>query len=193
MASVRMPARPIGGFLEADETYVGGRGDPTSPGRSLENPGQELGRRRRREGCRTSQQSRQICAHSGRSRPAFPIDCDQSFRLIATTRSGRLRPGCGRGDGHRWVILESAWPCSFRKERDARTEIAHAKDTRRAAAERQRHVKIARLQRASVSASRLQVVSCAGRGLRHWLAAAGRVDRRGAGGAALPAVTCRAW
>ena len=25
------PARPIGGYLEADETFVGGRGDPTSP------------------------------------------------------------------------------------------------------------------------------------------------------------------
>ncbi len=36
------PARPIGGFLEADETYVGGRGDPTSPGRSLENPDKSL-------------------------------------------------------------------------------------------------------------------------------------------------------
>jgi len=35
-------ARPIGGFLEADETYVGGRGDPTSPGRSLENPDKSL-------------------------------------------------------------------------------------------------------------------------------------------------------
>jgi transposase-like protein len=36
------PTRPIGGFLEADETYIGGRGDPTSPGRSLENPDKSL-------------------------------------------------------------------------------------------------------------------------------------------------------
>jgi ISXO2 transposase-like protein/transposase-like zinc ribbon protein len=36
------PARPIGGFLEADETYVRGRGDPTSSGRSLENPDKGL-------------------------------------------------------------------------------------------------------------------------------------------------------
>ena len=36
------PAQPIGGYLEADETFVGGRGDPTSPGRSLENPGKSL-------------------------------------------------------------------------------------------------------------------------------------------------------
>jgi transposase-like protein len=34
--------RPIGGFLEADETFIGGRGDPTSPGRSLENPDKSL-------------------------------------------------------------------------------------------------------------------------------------------------------
>ncbi len=36
------PARPIGGYLEADETFVGGRGDPTSPGRSLANPDKSL-------------------------------------------------------------------------------------------------------------------------------------------------------
>lgn len=36
------PARPIGGYLEADETFVGGRGDPASPGRSLENPDKSL-------------------------------------------------------------------------------------------------------------------------------------------------------
>ena len=36
------PARPIGGYLEADETFVGGRGDPTSPGRSLNNPDKSL-------------------------------------------------------------------------------------------------------------------------------------------------------
>jgi hypothetical protein len=28
------PARPLCGFLEADETFIGGRGDPTSRGRS---------------------------------------------------------------------------------------------------------------------------------------------------------------
>jgi hypothetical protein len=28
------PSRPLHGFLEADETFIGGRGDPTSPGRS---------------------------------------------------------------------------------------------------------------------------------------------------------------
>src|SRR5262249_34142126 len=26
------PSRPLHGFLEADETFIGGRGDPTSPG-----------------------------------------------------------------------------------------------------------------------------------------------------------------
>jgi len=36
------PARPLGGYLEADETFVGGRGDPTSPGRSLANPDKSL-------------------------------------------------------------------------------------------------------------------------------------------------------
>lgn len=36
------PARPIGGYLEADETFVGGHGDPTSPGRSLKNPDKSL-------------------------------------------------------------------------------------------------------------------------------------------------------
>lgn len=36
------PARPIGGYLEADETFVGGRGDRTSPGRSLQNPNKSL-------------------------------------------------------------------------------------------------------------------------------------------------------
>jgi transposase-like protein len=34
--------RPIGGFLEADETFIGGRGDPTSLGRSTENPDKSL-------------------------------------------------------------------------------------------------------------------------------------------------------
>ena len=32
------PSRPVHGFLEADETFIGGRGDPTSPGRSTANP-----------------------------------------------------------------------------------------------------------------------------------------------------------
>jgi transposase-like protein len=36
------PTRPIGGFLEADETFIGGRGDPSSPGRSTENPDKGL-------------------------------------------------------------------------------------------------------------------------------------------------------
>jgi hypothetical protein len=36
-------------------------------------------------------------ARTGGSRPAIPIDCDQAFRLIATTHSGRSRPACGRG------------------------------------------------------------------------------------------------
>ena len=34
------PAHPLKGFLEADETFIGGRGDPTSPGRSTANPDQ---------------------------------------------------------------------------------------------------------------------------------------------------------
>jgi transposase-like protein len=36
------PARPLHGFLEADETFIGGRGDPTSPGRSTANPDKSL-------------------------------------------------------------------------------------------------------------------------------------------------------
>jgi transposase-like protein len=36
------PASQIGGYLEADETFIGGRGDPTSPGRSLNNPDKSL-------------------------------------------------------------------------------------------------------------------------------------------------------
>lgn len=36
------PARPLRGFLEADETFVGGRGDPASPGRSTANPDKSL-------------------------------------------------------------------------------------------------------------------------------------------------------
>jgi hypothetical protein len=35
-------ARPLHGFLEADETYVGGRGDPGSRGRSTKNPDKSL-------------------------------------------------------------------------------------------------------------------------------------------------------
>jgi hypothetical protein len=31
-------ARPLRGFLEADETFIGGRGNPSSPGRSTKNP-----------------------------------------------------------------------------------------------------------------------------------------------------------
>ena len=36
------PARPLRGFLEADETFIGGRGDPKSPGRSTKNPDKSL-------------------------------------------------------------------------------------------------------------------------------------------------------
>lgn len=36
------PARPLRGFLEADKTYVGGRGDPDSRGRSTKNPDKSL-------------------------------------------------------------------------------------------------------------------------------------------------------
>ena len=32
------PSRPLHGFLEAEETLIGGCGDPTSPGRSTANP-----------------------------------------------------------------------------------------------------------------------------------------------------------
>jgi hypothetical protein len=32
------PSRPLHGFLEADETFIGGRGDPTSLGRSTAKP-----------------------------------------------------------------------------------------------------------------------------------------------------------
>src|SRR6516165_10724160 len=36
------PSRPLHGLLEADETFIGGRGDPTSPGRSTANPDKSL-------------------------------------------------------------------------------------------------------------------------------------------------------
>jgi len=36
------PTRPLHGLLEADETFIGGRGDPTSPGRSTKNPEKSL-------------------------------------------------------------------------------------------------------------------------------------------------------
>ncbi|NJO36806.1 MAG: IS1595 family transposase [Rhizobiales bacterium] len=36
------PAQPLRGYLEADESYAGGRGDPSSPGRSLANPDKSL-------------------------------------------------------------------------------------------------------------------------------------------------------
>jgi len=36
------PNRPLLGYLEADETYIGGRGDPKSPGRSTNNPHKSL-------------------------------------------------------------------------------------------------------------------------------------------------------
>jgi transposase-like protein len=35
-------ARPLRGFLEADETFIGGRGDPKSRGRSTNNPNKSL-------------------------------------------------------------------------------------------------------------------------------------------------------
>ncbi len=36
------PALPLSGFLEADETFIGGRGDAASPGRSTANPDKSL-------------------------------------------------------------------------------------------------------------------------------------------------------
>src|SRR6516225_9030955 len=36
------PSRPLRGFLEADETFSGGRGDPTSRGRSTASPDKSL-------------------------------------------------------------------------------------------------------------------------------------------------------
>jgi hypothetical protein len=36
------PSRPLHDFLEADETFIGGRGDPASPGRSTGNPDRSL-------------------------------------------------------------------------------------------------------------------------------------------------------
>ena len=36
------PARPLRGFLEADETFIGGRSDPTSRGRSTASPDKSL-------------------------------------------------------------------------------------------------------------------------------------------------------
>src|SRR3954469_17364226 len=36
------PTRLLRGFLEADQTFIGGRGDPTSPGRSTANPDKSL-------------------------------------------------------------------------------------------------------------------------------------------------------
>ena len=36
------PARPLHGFLEADETFIGGRGGPNSRGRSTKNPDKSL-------------------------------------------------------------------------------------------------------------------------------------------------------
>src|SRR5207302_1397910 len=41
-AAWRLRARPLRGFLEADETFIGGRGDPTSRGRSTANPDKSL-------------------------------------------------------------------------------------------------------------------------------------------------------
>src|SRR5258706_15104308 len=36
------PARPLRGFLEAEEPFIGGRGDPTSSGRSTAHPDKSL-------------------------------------------------------------------------------------------------------------------------------------------------------
>ena len=36
------PVHPLRGLLEADETFIGGRGDPASPGRSTNNPDNSL-------------------------------------------------------------------------------------------------------------------------------------------------------
>jgi hypothetical protein len=36
------PARPLRGFLEANETFIGGRGDPISPSRSTKRPDKSL-------------------------------------------------------------------------------------------------------------------------------------------------------
>lgn len=36
------PVHPLGGVLEADETFIGGRGDAASPGRSTDNPNKSL-------------------------------------------------------------------------------------------------------------------------------------------------------
>lgn len=36
------PASPLSGFLEADETFIGGRGDAASPGRSTANPNKSM-------------------------------------------------------------------------------------------------------------------------------------------------------
>ena len=36
------PSRRLHGLLEADDTFIGGRGDPTSPGRSTANPDKSL-------------------------------------------------------------------------------------------------------------------------------------------------------
>jgi hypothetical protein len=36
------PSRPLCGCLKADETFIGGRGDPTSRGRSTANPDKSL-------------------------------------------------------------------------------------------------------------------------------------------------------
>jgi len=35
-------SQPLGGLIEADETFIGGRGDPASPGRSTDNPDKSL-------------------------------------------------------------------------------------------------------------------------------------------------------
>src|SRR5690242_17959753 len=55
-------SRPLHGFLEADETFIGGRGDPTSPGRSTANPRQKPGRCCRRKGAGAEEPERKAWA-----------------------------------------------------------------------------------------------------------------------------------
>src|ERR1700726_3519504 len=56
------PSRPLHGFLEADETFIGGRGDPTSPGRSTANPHKSLVVASRRKGAGAEEPERKAWA-----------------------------------------------------------------------------------------------------------------------------------
>ena len=63
------PSRPLHGFLEADETFIGGRGDPTDKSRSQHRqPRQKPGRRCRREGAGAEEPERK--ARARRQAPA---------------------------------------------------------------------------------------------------------------------------